>query len=209
MVIPKNLKKPKSTRDQIKELEEKIYGQKNKKKTESIRKQIEKLKLEEKLAKKKNDDKKIIGTEKKGAAKKNENKLAKEEVPFKKDDKVEIKRVCRFLLESQSRVGFVCPDPMCKDIHSLEDMDGEMDLEEYLEVCRCSLVETTTLTKELFYQFVADQERRNEAYEKKKEMLRTGQKMFIQNPDVFIDDENATDLDYKERCYSEEGDTAV
>ncbi|KAG0439612.1 hypothetical protein DMUE_2316 [Dictyocoela muelleri] len=205
MVVQKNIKKPKSTRDQIKELEEKIYGQKNKKKTESIRKQIEKLKLEEKLAKKKNDEKKILKNVKKNVVKDEKSNL-KDDKNILKDDieKVEIKRVCKFLLESQSRTGFICPDPNCKDIHSLTDMDDQLEIEEYLELCRCGLTDTTPLTKELFDEFIAEQEKINEEHERKKDMIRTGQMMFLDDPNAFLDDEDAVDLNYNEQCCTDE-----
>ncbi|EOB13842.1 Zinc finger CCCH domain-containing protein 15 [Nosema bombycis CQ1] len=138
----------------------------------------------------------------------------------KKDEKAESddtpRQVCRFLIDAINSNEFtsdwVCPFPKCKDIHKLIDLKGdehtELSLEEYLELSRQSLGDNLTpVTEQTFKEWKEKKLKEEEIHRKKVQALASGPKgleLFESKPEMFCDDEEAGDVDYNERCYSEE-----
>lgn len=231
----------KDIKAQIKELEEKTFGLKNKKQKAALEKQIEALRIKDNELKKnkiKKDMKQPIiqkipvGVDPKTVQCINYvNKCCNEGLncrfahdTVKKVEKISIieknepKHVCRFLIDALNNkeysANWKCPFSKCSDIHKLIDLKGdtsaELSLEEYLELSRQSLGDNLTpLTEENFKIWKEKKIKEEIEHQKKIEAVASGQKgieLFENSPDMFMDDDAAVELNYNERCYSEDED---
>lgn len=159
----KQVVKKKSAKDQIKELEDKLFGEKNKVKKKEIQTLIKKLELELVLEKKKREEaenvkkntivKQIIpvGVDPKtvqcinylnGNCDKGENcqfghDIKKEEKKDVQQDVPKQKVICRFMLDAMNSgeysKNWTCPLPKCSDIHKLTELSKNSDVEITLE----------------------------------------------------------------------------
>ncbi|AFN83759.1 CCCH-type zinc finger-containing protein [Encephalitozoon romaleae SJ-2008] len=128
------------------------------------------------------------------------------------------RRICQFLIDALNSGEYSndwkCPFPKCSDIHRLVDIKEntqvELSLEEYIELSRQSLPEKLTpLTEETFKQWKARKQKEEKEHARKVKALATGPKgveLFETRRELFKDDEEAEELDYTERCYSESED---
>ncbi|ADM12228.1 CCCH-type zinc finger-containing protein [Encephalitozoon intestinalis ATCC 50506] len=128
------------------------------------------------------------------------------------------KRICQFLIDALNSGEYgdnwKCPFPKCVDIHRLveikENAQVELSLEEYIELSRQSLPEKLTpLTEETFKQWKLRKQKEEKEHARKVKAIATGMKgieLFEARRELFKDDEEAEDLDYTERCYSESED---
>lgn len=146
--------------------------------------------------------------------------IRKSEERTETNSKDKPRQVCRFLIDAINNNEFTntweCPFPKCQDIHKLIDLKGdeqaELSLEEYLELSRQSLGDNLTpVTEKTFKEWKEKKLKEEELHRKKVQALASGPKgleLFESKPEMFCDDEEAGDVDYKERCYSEEEDEA-
>ncbi|KAM0678726.1 Translation machinery-associated protein 46 [Binucleata daphniae] len=225
--------KQKSAKDQKKEIEDKSFGQKNKKKSRELQKQFEKITIKEKIQKSNETTNVIklvqpkapIGTDpkeimcvyylnkmcEKGDKCKygHEKKKIEEKIEEKK---IEGRLVCRFLIDAinqgQLTKNWECPNINCQDIHKLVEVgDVEISLEEFIELKRQSIEEEEMLTEEVFMKWKENKKRENEEHKRRVKLMQegvSGSELFKAKPEMFIDDEEALDCDYNERNYSEE-----
>ncbi|WUR05022.1 zinc finger C3H domain-containing protein [Vairimorpha necatrix] len=235
----KQVQTTKDIKAQIKEIEEKMFGLKNKKQKSALEKQIEALRIKDSELKQSKVKKEVrpvvqkipVGVDPKTVQCVNylnkvcndgENcrfaheNIKKIESKNTEVDKTKTKHVCRFLLDAINNNEFnnnwKCPFPKCNDIHKLIDLKGdttaELSLEEYLELSRQSLGDNLTpLTEERFIEWKEKKLKEELEHQKKLQALSSGPKgleLFESRPEIFLDDEEAVDVDYKERCYSEE-----
>ncbi|EJW02596.1 hypothetical protein EDEG_02993 [Edhazardia aedis USNM 41457] len=243
MAKPKKNEKPKTAKEVKKEIEDKTFGMKNKKKSREVKKQIDKISTIQQVEKKKKKEeleknrihlvqpKAPAGVDpktipcvyylnqmcEKGDKCKygHEKKLIKQEIETEKVEDEQSKLVCRFLVdainEGQYLKNWKCPNDRCKDIHKLNEVgDTEITLEEFIELSRQTLSEKLTpLTEETFKRWKEKRKREDELHKKRVDALKkgiSGTALFKERPDVFVDDEEAVDVDYKERNYKEEDD---
>lgn len=241
---PKEAVKPKSLKDQKKELESRLFGEKNNAKKKEIQGMIKKIDLAMKLesdaritmekSKKPQVVKQLIpvGVDPKtvqcinflnGNCDKGDGcqfgheirREARKEV--EEDVATKQKSVCRFLIDAinggEYTKNWVCPLPNCRDIHRLVELgsntDVEVSLEEYIELQRQTIDETTVVpvTQEAFAAWRAKKDREEEMHSKRVAALSgnvRGVDLFKLRPELFEDDEEvAEDLDYKERNYED------
>ncbi|CAD27075.1 hypothetical protein [Encephalitozoon cuniculi GB-M1] len=142
----------------------------------------------------------------------------KTEKPKEEDVPLGPKRICQFLIDAMNsgeyNDGWTCPFPRCSDIHKLVDIKDstqvELSIEEYIELSRQSLPEKLTpLTEETFKEWKLRKQKEEKEHARKVKALATGTKgveLFETRRDLFKDDEEAGELDYTERCYSESED---
>jgi hypothetical protein len=229
----------KDLKAQIKEIEDKMFGLKNKKQKSALEKQIEALRIKDAELKKGKTKKEVkavvqkipVGVDPKSVqcinyvnkcCTEGENCRFAHETVKKIENKVigadnkGPKHVCRFLIDAINNNEFSnkweCPFPRCTDIHKLIDLKGDttadLSLEEYLELSRQSLGDNLTpLTEETFNAWKEMKLKEEIEHKKKLQALSSGPKgleLFESRPDMFMDDEEAGDLDYKLRCYSDE-----
>lgn len=240
MVQKKKNEKPKSAKDIKKEIEDKSFGMKNKKKSREIKKQFDKIQTSQAIEKKKKqqqeDENKIIliqpkapiGTDPKTipcvyflnkmCTKGDKCKYGHEkqtvvvETAISEENKSKL--VCRFLIdainEGQLVTNWKCPDLRCKDIHKLSEAGNiEISLEEFIELKRQTLSDEPFLTEESFKAWKEKKKKEDEIHKKKVKAMKeglTGSDLFKANPDLFVDDEEALECDYKERNYENEED---
>lgn len=233
--------KVKSKKEQIKELEGKMFGEKNKAKKKELLGMIKKLELETDLEKKKKAE---VEMEKKNA-------IVKQLIPvgvdpktvqcinflngncdkgdscqfghnIKKEEKKEVeikaanrqKVVCRFLIDAMNKGEFskdwTCPIPKCEDIHKLIELSNnqevEISLEEYIELQRLTLndEQLTPVTEKTFSEWKLKKEKEEELHAKRVAALsaKGGADLFLNNPEMFEDDEEVGDeINYNERNY--------
>lgn len=239
--------KPKSLKDQKKELESRLFGEKNNAKKKEIQGMIKKIDLamklenEARITMEKNKKPQVVkqlipvGVDPKtvqcinfvnGNCDKGDScqfghnikKEAKKEVEEETANKQ--KSVCRFLIDGinngEYTRNWVCPLPGCKDIHKLVELgsntDVEVSLEEYIELQRQTIDETTVvpITQEVFAAWRAKKDKEEEIHAKRVAALSgniKGVELFKLRPELFEDDEEvAEDVDYRERNY-EDSDT--
>ncbi|EEQ82463.1 hypothetical protein NCER_100818 [Vairimorpha ceranae BRL01] len=229
----------KDLKAQIKEIEEKMFGLKNKKQKAALEKQIEALRIKDAELKKTKVKKEVtaviqkipVGVDPKTVqcinfinkvCKEGDNcRFAHETIKKVENGASEVankgpRHVCRFLLDAINNNEFnsswKCPFPKCNDIHKLIDLQGdattELSLEEYLEFSRQSLGDNLTpLTEETFNQWKEKKVEEEMEHQKKIQALSSGPKgleLFESKPEMFMDDEEAVELDYRERCYSDD-----
>lgn len=125
------------------------------------------------------------------------------------------KRICQFLIDSLNAGEYSdtwnCPYPKCNDIHKLTEIrnnsEVELSLEEYIELSRQSLPDKLTpLTEETFKQWKLRKYREEKEHAQRVRAVAAGMKgieLFETRRELFEDDEEAGELDYTERCYSE------
>lgn len=238
-MVKKQDAKQKSIKDMKKELEEKMFGLKNKKQKAEFQKQLESLNLKEQLEKKeklkKEEMKNVpvkqlipVGVDPKTIQCINfQNKMCPDgdackfshESIKKVEKKEELqegpRHICQFLIDALNAGEYssewACPFPRCNDIHKLmeikNDSQVELSLEEYIELSRQSLPDTLTpLTEETFAQWKTRKDREEKEHVQKIKALAGGMKgieLFETRRELFKDDEEAEELDYKGRCYSE------
>lgn len=128
------------------------------------------------------------------------------------------RRICQFLIDALNAGEYSgdwkCPFPRCNDIHKLveikDDAQVELSLEEYIELSRQALPEKLTpLTEETFRQWKLRKQKEEKEHARKVKALATGMKgveLFEARRELFKDDEEAGDMDYTERCYSDSDD---
>lgn len=239
--------KPKTPKEMIKELEDKLFGEKNKSKKKEIQGMIKKLELELDLDRKKKQEaetakknavvKQLIpvgvdpktvqcinflnGNCNKGDACQFGHDIKKEEK--KESDKSEAQKqkiICRFLVDAMNNGEYnsqwVCPMPKCENIHKLIELSNnqeiEISLEEYIELQRQTLNETnlTPCNEKTFAEWKAKKDKEEELHAKRVAALSTNLKgvdLFLENPDMFVDDEEAgEEINYADRNieYSDE-----
>ncbi|ORD94789.1 ZC3HF [Enterospora canceri] len=158
----KKEKKPKTPKDIKKELEAKLFGEKDKKKKKEIQGQIKKIDMEIEAENKKRKDVEIakkvtirqlipVGVDPKTVFClnfKNKNCNLGEKCQFshiapKKEDQLDDKQdtgpklVCKFLIDALNNREFssewVCPLPKCKDLHKMTEMSENTEIELSLE----------------------------------------------------------------------------
>jgi hypothetical protein len=122
-------------------------------------------------------------------------------------------RICQFLIDAlnagEYKSSWTCPYPKCKNIHRLVDIKdesgAELSLEEYIELSRQSLsMETTPVTEESFKEWKLKMRKEEELHQQKvQEIACRGADLFRTRSELFKDDEEAGELDYRERCYSD------
>jgi hypothetical protein len=243
-MVKKN-EKPKSAKEAKKEIEDKTFGMKNKKKSREIKKQIDKINtttaVERKMKKVQEEanrpvlvqPKAPIGTDPKTipcvyfinkmCEKGDKCKYGHEKkvIHVIEDDKPEephSKLVCRFLIDAINQGHCLntwkCPNLNCKDIHKLKEVgDIEISLEEFIELTRQTLGdELTPLTEESFKKWKDQKKLEEELHKKRVKALKeglSGADLFKERPDVFVDDDEAADVDYKERNYSDEEENEI
>lgn len=157
------VKKPKSNKDLKKELEARMFGEKDKKKKKEIQNMIKKLDMD--MEKEKKDREKAEAEKKQFIRQlipvgvdpktvyclnfKNKNcnlddKCQFSHVPPKKEDKKEEdvdsdkpKLVCKFLIDALNNreysPSWVCPVPKCRDLHKMVEMSENTEVELSLE----------------------------------------------------------------------------
>lgn len=236
--------KPKSLKEQKKELEAKMFGEKNNSKKKEIQGMIKKIdlaiKLESETRLRQEEEKKAskevkqlipVGVDPKtvpcinflnGACDKGDNcqfsHTAKKDAG-KAQETTEIKPrgICRFLLDSinngEYSPSWVCPFPMCNDIHKLLELgkntEVEVSLEEYIELQRQSIDEEsgTPVTEETFKIWKANKTKEEELHAKRIAALSAnikGVDLFKLRPEIFEDDaEVIEDIDYTTRNYED------
>ncbi|KAM0673805.1 Translation machinery-associated protein 46 [Gurleya vavrai] len=229
----KKNEKPKSAKDQKKEIEDKMFGMKNKKKNRDLQKQIEKININEKKQKPKEErialiqPKAPIGTDPKeimcvyylnkmcdkgDKCKYGHEKKKIEQIVEKEEEISKNKLVCRFLIDAindgQLTKNWECPNVNCKDIHKLVEVgDVEISLEEFIELKRQNVVEEDFITEESFKQWKHKKKMEDEEHKRRVKMMKegiTGSELFREKPEMFVDDEEALECDYNERNYSDE-----
>lgn len=125
------------------------------------------------------------------------------------------RRICQFLIDALNSgeygSSWRCPFPSCNDIHKLVEVKDnaqmKLSLEEYIELSRQSLPDKLTpLTEESFKQWRIRKEKEEREHAQKVKAVAGGTKgieLFETRRELFRDDDEAGELDYKERCYSE------
>ncbi|KAM0686541.1 Translation machinery-associated protein 46 [Conglomerata obtusa] len=233
-MVQKKNEKPKTTKDQKKEIEDKTFGMKNRKKCRDVKKQLDKITINEKKQKPVetkivlNQPKAPVGTDPKdimcvyylnkmcdkgdkckyGHEKK---KIFINESKIEDDDKHN-KLVCRFLIDAindgQLTANWECPNKGCKDIHKLVEVgDIEISLEEFIELKRQNVQEEDFITEETFLAWKNQKKKEDEEHKRRVKAMKegiSGSELFREKPEMFIDDDEALECDYNERNYSEE-----
>lgn len=221
MVAPKKkVDKSKKPVDAKKDLEDKTFGMKNKKKNRDLKKQIEKLtvtkKKEEPEKIKLNQPKAPIGVDPKSIMcvyylnkmcdKGDKCKYGHEKPKIVKQEHAQSDLVCRFLIDALNEntysANWVCPIN-CKDIHELKNMEDKLSLEEFIEIRRLGC-EGEPMTKEEFVEWKRKKKLEDEMHKMRVKAMKsglTGTDLFKERPDVFVDDEEALEVDYTERNY--------
>lgn len=240
--------KPKSLKDQKKELESRLFGEKNNAKKKEIQGLIKKIDLamrlenESRLQKEKEKKEASIvkqlipvGVDPKTVACINflngncklgdqcqfGHNIKKAEKPVNEvEEETRPKAVCRFLIDAinggEYTKNWVCPFPKCKDVHKLtelgENSEVEVSLEEYIELQRQNIDETTgtPVTEETFKAWRAKKDKEECLHVKRVAALSTNVKgidLFKMRPEIFEDDADVVDdVDYKNRNYEDESD---
>lgn len=131
------------------------------------------------------------------------------------DDNGKPRVLCQFLIDAinnnEYSSNWACPIPKCRNIHKLMEIkdneEVQLTLEEYIELSRQSLPDNLTpLNEERFNEWKLKKAKEQEAHAKKIVALASGisgADLFKTREDLFKDDEEAADVDYKERCYSD------
>lgn len=203
MVQKKKNEKPKTAKEIKKEIEDKTFGMKNKKKSREIIKAKEKVITHSIIEKKKSHEEKIVLIQPKApigvdpktipcvyflnkmCAKGDKCKYGHEKkavVSAKEtEEKTEkTKLVCRFLIDAINNGQFIsnwkCPDPNCKDIHKLEEKgDVVISLEEFIELKRQEIPEGECIDEEAFKKWKERKRLEDELHKKRVKALKEGQ----------------------------------
>lgn len=125
--------------------------------------------------------------------------------------------VCRFMIdainEGQFSKNWICPNPKCMDIHKLsETTNVEISIEEFIELKRQNIENETLITEELFNAWKRKKRIEDEKHRAAVKALREGvcgTDLFKETPNMFVDDEEALDVDYNERNYENEESVEV
>lgn len=233
-MVKKKQVETKKPKDLKKEIEDKTFGMKNKKKSREVKKAIERINVQPKVNKKQEEEITLvqprapIGVDPKtipcvyylnklctkgDKCKYGHEKKKQEVVDDKKEEAPKSKLVCRFLIDAinnnELMTNWKCPDPSCKDIHKLTEVgDVEISLEEFIELKRQSVdVNYKTLTEETFNEWKIKKKKEEEVHKKKIEAMKkgtSGMDLFKERPDIFVDDEEVTEVNYNERCEEDE-----
>lgn len=111
--------------------------------------------------------------------------------------------------------GFVLRSDTSATSKAKDDADHTISLEEFLETERYKIKKTTPVTADSFAKWKQDRKRRAEEEEQKTRKAReaevkagrlgnvSGRDLFVYQPDLFADDDEAMDVDYKQRNDSE------
>jgi hypothetical protein len=140
--------------------------------------------------------------------------VRKAETPGEEKEEPGSSQICQFLIDAlnagEYRPTWTCPYPRCKNIHRLVDIKDksgiELSLEEYIELSRQSLpIGATPVTEESFHAWRLRIKMEEELHLQKVQELAgcRGEDLFRTRRELFKDDEEAGELDYKERCYSD------
>jgi len=134
------------------------------------------------------------------------------------------KIVCKYFLDAVEKKSYgwfwECPNngDKCQYVHALPpgfvlkekeevvDEEDEIPIEELIEIERKKIVDGTPVTKENFLKWKAEKKRKKELAKKEAEDKRladikagrtvmSGREMFVFNPDMFVDDDAALDID--------------
>lgn len=144
---------------------------------------------------------------------------------LKKEEKKEVKNVsapkqkviCKFMIDAinsgEHLKNWTCPLPNCADIHKLTELSNnqevEVTLEEYIEMQRQTIDDKdfTPVTEKSFKEWKAKKDKEEELHAKRVAALSgnvKGCELFLKNPEIFEDDEEAgEEIDYAERNYEE------
>lgn len=227
---PKKVDK-KTPKELKREIDDKSFGMKNKKNSRELKKAIHKLTLQPK----KEDPARIqllqprapIGTDPKtipcvyyinklcdkGDKCKYGHEKAKH-VSSELPKRVTTQLVCRFMIdainEGQYNKSWSCPNGACSDIHKLsETANVEISIEEFIEMKRQDLCSEVFISEEMFLAWKMKKKDEDRRYKENVRALRagvSGAELFMEEPGVFVDDEEALDVDYNERNYEDENE---
>lgn len=120
--------------------------------------------------------------------------------------------LCRFMIDAINEGEFskkwVCPNPLCRDIHNLsESKNVEISIEEFIEMKRQNIENLSLITEQMFNDWKSKKRVEDQKHKDAVKALRAGMSgtdLFKETPNMFVDDEEAIDVDYNERNYEVE-----
>lgn len=125
--------------------------------------------------------------------------------------------ICKFLIDAinsgEYSRSWKCPLPSCQDIHRLIELSNnqevEVSLEEYIELQRQTVDESnlTPVSEKTFAEWKARKDKEEELHARRVAALSgdiKGSDLFLKNPEMFEDDDEADEeINYAERNYEE------